>query len=338
VKYHYLFVAEYKSKGRTERSMGSVFSFTTTKFPEPVRDMEIRWNKADGSFTAKWKSKDKVALYSSPIKVNMYGRMIRIDDLNAWMKEIQPLESYENGMKFLLPDGAVQYIYPMVPAGKVAVRGKDIMVANLKPFRDVEKRMSGNDCDVTMSWPNGADSAVFAIKESSIASGPDDMEAERITITRDAYNKDKMVRIPMGSSKKRVVTLYAVYDVSGEKMTSRGMSFDIYSGICNKVRYTMTVESSSRGESKVILSIDTDRSVIEVPPVMAVAVKEGIPLKIWDGESIWSSNKPIPLNAGKVVIVFTVKDKVDITKVRLFFVKDEDYNILRFIHPLYKEK
>ena len=338
VKYHYLFVAEYKNKGRTERSMGSAFSFTTTKFPEPVRDMEIRWNRADGSFTAKWKSKEKVVLYSSPRKVNMYGRMVKIEDLNAWMKEIQPLELYENGMRFLLPDGAVQYIYPMVPAGKVAVRGKDIMVANLKPFRDVEKRMSGNDCDITMTWPNGADSAVFAIKESSIASGPDDMEAERITITRDAYNKDKMVRIPMGSSKKRVVTLYAVYDVSGEKMTSRGMSFDIYSGACNKVRYTMAVEGSSRAESKIILSIDTDRSVNELPQVTAVAVKEGIPLKIWDGESIWSSNKPIPLNAGKAAVVFNVKDKVDITKVRLFFVKDEDYNILRFIHPLYKEK
>jgi len=337
VKYHYLFVAEYKSKGRTERSMGNAFSFATTKFPEPVRDMEIRWNKADGSFTAKWKSKEKVVLYSSPRKVNMYGRMVKIEDLNAWMKEIQPLESYENGMRFLLPDGAVQYIYPMVPAGKVAVRGKDIMVANLKPFRDVEKRMSGNDCDVTMTWPNGADSAVLAIKESSVASGPDDMEAERITITRDAYNKDKMVRIPMGNSKKRVVTLYAVYDVSGEKMTSRGMSFDIYSGACNKVRYTMAVEGSSKGESKIILSIDTDRSVSELPPVTAVAVKEGIPLKIWDGESIWSSNKPIPLNAGKAVVVFTVKDKVSIARVRLFFVRDEDYNILRFIHPLYKE-
>ena len=338
VKYHYLFVAEYKNKGRTERSMGSAFSFTTTKFPEPVRDMEIRWNKADGSFTAKWKSKEKVVLFSSPRKVNMFGRMVKLDDINAWMKEIPPLETYENGMKFFLPDGAVQYIYPMIPAGKVAVRGKDIMVANLKPFRDVEKRMSGNDCDVTMTWPNGADSAILAVKDSAAASGPDDLDAERITITRDAYNKDKMVRIPMGNSKKRIVTLYAVYDVSGERMTSRGMSFDIYSGVCSKVRYTMAVEGSSRTESKIILSIETDRGVSELPPVTAVAVKEGIPLKIWDGESVWSSNRPIPINNGKSTVMFIAKDKVDISKVRLFFVKEEDYNVYRFIHPLYKEK
>ena len=338
VKYHYLFVAEYRNKGRTERSMGSAFSFATTKFPEPVRDMEIRWNKADGSFTARWKSKEKISLYSSPRKVNMYGRMVKLEDLNAWMKEIQPLELYENGMRFLLPDGAVQYIYPMILAGKVAVRGKDIMVANLKPFRDVEKRMSGNDCDVTMTWPNSAESAIFAIKESAAASGPDDLDAERITITREAYAKDKMVRIPMGNSKKRVVTLYAVYDVSGERMTSRGMSFDIYSGVCSKVRYAMAIEGSSRTETKIILSIETDRGVVELPPMMAVAVKEGIPLKLWDGESIWSSNRPIPISNGKAAIMFTVGDKVDISKVRLFFVKEEDYNVFRFIHPLYKER
>jgi hypothetical protein len=338
VKYHYLFVAEYKNKGRTERSMGNAFSFTTTKFPEPVRDMEIRWNKADGSFTAKWKTKEKVVLYSSPRKVNMYGRMVKMEDLNSWMKEIQPMEMYENGMRFFLQDGAVQYIYPMIPAGKVAVRGKDSMVANLKPFRDVEKRMSGNDCDVTMTWPNGAESAIFVIKDSAVAAGPDDLDAERVTITRDAYNKDKMVRIPMGNSKKRIVTLYAVYDVSGDRMTSRGMSFDIYSGASSKVRYTMAVEGSSRTETKIILSIDTEHGVKELPAVAAVAVKEGIPLKIGDGESIWSSNKPIPINLGKAAVVFTVKDRVDISKVRLFFVKEEDYNLFRFIHPLYKEK
>jgi predicted RNA-binding Zn-ribbon protein involved in translation (DUF1610 family) len=338
LRYHYLFVAEYKNKGRIERSMGNVFSFNTTKFPEPVRDMEIRWNKADGSFTAKWKSKEKVVLYSSPRKVNMYGRMVKIDDLNAWMKELQPLETYENGMRFLLPDGAVQYIYPMIPAGKVAVRGKDILVANLKPFRDVEKRMSGNDCDITMTWPTGAESAVLVIKESAPASGPDDLDAERVTITRDAYNKDRMVRIPMGSSKKRVVTIYAVYDVTGERMTSRGMSLDIYSGASSKVRYTFAIDSSSKTDTKVLLSISADQNVKELPPVAAVMVKEGIPLKIWDGESIWSSNRPVPISAGKAVITFTMKDKVDLSKVRLFFVNEEDYNMYRFIHPLYKEK
>jgi len=338
VKYHYLFVAEYKNKGRVERSMGSDFSFMTTKIPEPVKDMEIRWNKSDGSFTAKWNSKENVVLYSSPRKVNMFGKMVKLEDLNAWMTEILPLETYLDGMKFFLPDGAVQYIYPMIPAGKMAVRGKDILVANFKPFRDVEKRISGSDCDLTMTWPNGVESAIIVVKESSAASGPDDLNAERITITREAYNRDKMVRIPMGNFKKRVITLYAVYDVTGEKMTSRGMSIDVYSGMCNKVRYSMSEDSVSRNESKIMLSLETETSIRELPSMVAIAVKEGIPLNIWDGEAEWASNRPVPLNGGRTVIVFQTKNKIDLSKTRLFFVDGESYNLFKFIHPIYKER
>lgn len=338
VQYHYLFVAEYMNKGRTERSLGTAFSYTTTKFPEPVRDIEIKWNRNDGSFTAKWGSREKVVLYSSPRKVNMFGRMAKIDDLNAWMKVIEPLEVYDNGMKFMLPDGVVQYVYPMIPAGKMAVRGKDIMVANLKPFRDVEKRMNGSECDITMTWPDGAESAILVIKESAAATGPDDLDAERLTMTREAYNRDKMIRIPMGSSKKRVVTLYAVYDVSGEKTASRGMTMDLYSGAYSKVEYKMQAENKTKTDTAVLVSVDTGSNIAELPPIAAVAVKEGIPLKIWDGETIWSSDKPIPLTEGKASFRFNIKGPTDLSKIRLFFMNDEDCNLFRFIHPLYREK
>ncbi|MDR0887682.1 MAG: zinc ribbon domain-containing protein [Candidatus Methanoplasma sp.] len=335
--YHYLFVAEYRNKGKVGRSMGTDRTFTTTKLPEPVKDMEIRWNRSDGSFTAKWKNKDKVVLYSSPTKVKLTGRTVKIEDLNAWMHEIQPNEVYADGVKFSLPDGTVQFIYPMIPAGKVAVRGKDILVANLKPFRDVEKRISGSDCDITMTWPTGAESAILAVMESAPAAGPDDLHAERLTVTREAYNTDKKVRVPMGNSKKRIITMYAVYDVTGEKMTSRGICFDVYSGSCTKVSYRMKIEKS-RAESKVDLSIETSAYVKELPAMSAVLVKEGIPLKRHDGESIWSSGRPVPLSGGKVVISFTSKHNVDLPKVRVFFDNDEDYNTFRFIHPIYRER
>ncbi|MCL2145917.1 MAG: hypothetical protein FWH45_01900, partial [Methanomassiliicoccaceae archaeon] len=113
---------------------------------------------------------------------------------------------------------------------------------------------------------------------------------------------------------------------------------DIFSGAYTKVRYSLAAEGISRTDTKMILSIDTDPSVKELPPVSAVAVKEGIPLKIWEGETMWSSNRPVPIVSGRNVTVFTVKDRIDISKVRLFFVNEEDYNLFRFIHPLYKEK
>lgn len=335
VKYNYLFVAEYQNKNRTERSMGNAFSCTTIKFPDPVRDMVIRWNKEDGTFTASWKSKENVVLYSSPKKVTMYGRMIPIQDLNSWMEEIQPLETYEDGMRFSLKDGAVQYIYPMIPAGKVAVRGKDVMIANLRPFRDVEGKMSGGDCDITMDWPVDAESAVIAIKDNATVTDPNDITAEKITVSREAYDRDRMIRIPMGNSKKKVMTLFAQYTINGERMYSRGMSIDIFSGNYSKVKYTMELDRSMRGSSKANVSLETEPGIRMLPPMCAISVSEGIPLKIWDGENIWTCRTPIALSNGRATISFTAPPKLDLSKVRLFFLDEEDYHSFRFIHPLY---
>lgn len=336
VKYHYLFVAEYENKGKIERSMGADYSCITIKYPEPPK-IEIMWNKSDGSYTAKWKTKENVVLYSSSKRVNMLGRMVKMSDVTSWMKEIRPIDTYKDGMKFTLPDGVTQYIYPMIAAGKMAVRGKEVMVANLKPFRDVSYTISGNDCDLCMNWPTDAESAIIAIKDNTAASGPEDIGAEKITITREAYKSDKLVRIPLGNSKKRVVTLFAIYEVEGNRMASRGISIDIYSGICTKVRYGLTASKISKDETQVTVAIDTDPSIRAMPPAIAVHVKEGLPLKKWDGEAVWNSGRAIPLSAGRASFSFIVRGDSDLRKVRLFFVNDEDYNLFRFIHPIFRE-
>lgn len=332
VTYHYLFVAEYPTKGGTERSLGTDFSCTTIKCPEPVRDMEIKWNKSDGSFTAKWKTKEPVYLYSSPKNLKLAGRTSNLEDLDRWMKKLVPLETYDNGARFNLPDGAAQYIYPVIPMGKMGVRGKEVLVANLRPFRDVERRISGNDCDICMTWPADAESAQVVIKDDAPATSVDDITAERITITREAYDKDKRIRISMGHSNKRVVTIYAAYDVAGKKMYSRGINMDIYSGACNKVHYDITME-----RIKAVITIDTDSTMRKLPPMKAVCVKEGIPLRIWDGEAVWTSQTDLPLAAGRTTISFPVKPKTDPKRIRLFFVDENDYNLFRFIHPIFKD-
>jgi hypothetical protein len=335
VKYFYLFVAEYTVKKRTERSPGTVFSGTTVRIPDPVRNMDIRWNKKDGTYTARWENKDEVLLFSSPKRVKMYGKMVPLADVNSWMTQIHSLSSDDKSMTFSLPDGAVQYIYPMVPFGKMAVRGKEMMVANLKPFRDVEVAMSGDYCVLTMNWPTAAESAVIAVMDDGTPSGHDDPAAEKIRVAREAYNADKQVRIPMKNSKKRTVGIYAVYDVEGDKIPSRGLVIDVYSGRSSKVRYRISKERETKGETLISVDFITEAGITSIPPVMAVSVQEGIPLKRWDGECIWRSVEPVRMSNGMVTVSMTVKRHVDLERVRLFFEKDDDYNLFKFIHPLY---
>ena len=334
--YYYLFVAEYESPdGRVNRSSGLVFSGTTAVFPDPVRDMKVSWNKADGTFTAEWTGDENVVLYSSPKSIRMHGLLIKLGDVDSWMTKIEPIEKRKGRIRFSLPDGAVQYIYPMIPVGRYAVRGLEVLVADLKPFRDMNWDIMGSDCILTMSWPQGAESAVLVITDSgNPAGGPNDLDGERMTVSAEAYSKERMIRLPMGSRPRRTVTIFAVYDAEGKKITSRGMTFEIVAGTCRTLRYS--AESGRSKDSNIRVTIESESDVEFIPPVIAVCREEGIPLRRNDGEVIWRSEVPIRLSRGRIAFRIEARPGDDVRHMRLFFEKDEDYSSFRFVHPLYR--
>lgn len=329
-KYYYLFVAEYESRNRVERSQGVMFSETTVDAPKPVKDMKIKWNKSDGTFTATWSSPDHVVLYTTPKKITIPGNMVRMDDVNSWMTEIKPIMEYTDGIRFSLPDGSVQYIYPIIPSGKVGIKGTELFVANVKPFRDVEKVLSNKDCVITMAWPEDAVEAKLVISNSGTKS-LDDMDAEIKTVRREEYMEEKQIRIPMGRSPKKFINIFAIYRIGEQMIPSRGIAIDVYSAESRKVRYTVRQERSGMR-----LEFSADPDVTEIPAVMAVQVAVGIPLKRTDGEVVWRSGGPVPLTQGKGSLTVQCRNLQDIERMRLFFENDADYNMFRFIHPLYR--
>ena len=255
--------------------------------------------------------------------------MVKMDDIVSWMKPIEPIMEYSDGMRFSLPDGSVQYIYPIIPRGKVGIKGTEMLVANLKPFRDVEKTISNKDCIITMAWPDDAVEAKLVISNGE-ARGLDDIDAEIKTVRREEYMDEKQIRIPMGHSAKKCINIFALYKVNDEMIASRGIVVDVYSAECRKVRYTVKAE---RGGMRMEFSTDPD--VTEIPPIIAVQVAVGIPLKRSDGEVIWRSHNPVAIVQGKGSLTVQCKNLEDISRMRLFFENDADYNLFRFIHPLY---
>ncbi len=337
VKYFYLFVAEYDIKGHVTRSQGSVFSGTAIRVPDPVKNLAIRWNKTDGTYTAMWdSSKEDVKLYVSPKRLKIYGKTMKIEDVKAWMEEIQPLSVDDNAMTFSLPEGFVQFIYPVIPMGKMVVKGKELMVANLRPFRDVETKISGDYCNINMNWPPNVSSATIVVKNSGAPTGVDDPDAEKIHVTPEAYNKEKQIRIPMQNSNKRTVGIYAIYDIEGEQIASRGLVLDVFSGKSTKVRYNMKLERGDKYSSILKINIETNETVRGLPPISAIMVQSGIPLKRSDGEAIWRSVNPVSLNEGRMTITTKVPKDIDLSRVRLFMDNKNDYFIYKFIHPIYK--
>ncbi len=332
LKYHYLFVAEYETRNKVERSEGIIFSEAPLDAPKPIRDMGIQWNKNDGTYTARWKSKNPVKLFCSEKKYAIAGNMVKMEDIKAWMTEIKTIQDYDDGAKFSLPDGTVQYIYPIIPLGTMGIKGTEVMVANLKPFRDVEKTVTNKDCILTMNWPDNAIAAKIVVS-TSVVKDYNDPTAEIITVSRDEYNDDKLIRIPMGKSPKKCINIFATYNINNDILYSRGIVIDVYSAECKKIRYTL---DASKKEA--VLDMSTETTVTNIPPLAIVRVAEGIPLRKEDGEVLWSAKASIPFTSGRSTLRITLGGHTDVEHMRAFFVNEEDYNLYRFIHPLYNRR
>lgn len=326
-EYAYLFVAEYNMHGRVERSNGVVMTGTPINTPAPVKDMKIRWNKEDGTFTAIWSTEERVVLFASNKRIQLSGTLIKMSDLESWMKPIQPLQLYNKGIKFSIPDGSVVYLYPIIPIGNMGVRGYDYMLGNLRPFRDVEKIVSNRDCILTMIWPPDAIAAKLVMSDTGFK-GENDSTAETLFVRREEYQRDKQIRIPMGRSDKKFINLYAMYDVDGKNLPSHGIGLEVYSGSCKKVHYAINKTTSS-------VDITADPDVTSLPPIVAIKASAGIPLKRTDGEAIWNSGGPVRLAKGLASVPIPAKWLSDPSSVRIFFVDDGHYNMYRFVHPLY---
>ncbi|MBR2093291.1 MAG: hypothetical protein IJ904_04510 [Candidatus Methanomethylophilaceae archaeon] len=309
-----------------------MYNAPLVKLPDPVTDLSIQRNRSDGTFTAKWTSNYNVKLYRTPKKINFKGRTSKMEDLRSVMEEIVPIAEYTDKIRFSMDDGAVWYIYPVIAYGKTAVRGEPVCTTNLEPFRDIERTMVNKDCIITMTWPQGAIEAEFRISNSEIKNA-DDPGLERRTIRRKDYYEERQVVIPMGDSVRKFIHIYAKYKIEDDIMASRPVIISAYSVECRKVRYT-----ASRDKKTMTFKLSADPSVGEIPAIMAVQSSERIPLRSGDGEVVWRSEGPVVFENGSATQSFECGPQTDMERIRLFFVEEADYNLFKFIHPIYRRR
>ncbi len=309
-----------------------MYNAPSIKLPESVEDLRAYRNRSDGTYTARWTSNCNVSLYQTSKKINFTGETMKIDDLKSMMEEIVPIETYTDGMRFSMKDGAVWYVYPVIQVGKTAIRGSAACVMNLEPFRDIEKTVVNKKCIITMTWPPGAIEAEFKVSNSEIKNA-DDPGLERRTVRRKDYDEERQVVIPMGDSIRKFIHIYAKYRVEDEIMYSRPIIISAYSVECKKVRYT-----ASRDKKTMTFKLSADPSVTDIPSIMAVQSSERIPLRSGDGEVVWRSEGPIMFENGSATASFQCGPQTDMERIRLFFVEEADYNLFKFIHPIYRRR
>ncbi|MBO4502745.1 MAG: zinc ribbon domain-containing protein [Candidatus Methanomethylophilus sp.] len=335
--YTYLFVSEYDINGTTERSCGSIFSATTAALPQPISDLEVRWDRKQGNYIATWTGPANATLYYSGRKLDVGVNHMSVRDISAAMTRIEPLDTDDEAYRFDLPESTVIYVYPTITSGSTAVIGKEFVIANLRPFSNLSKSVEGSTCRLSMAWPDDAEFAVLEIDGKDSRGGD---RHEEIEVNRDDYMNEGFVEIPLGGASNTSVTVCAVYMIEGEPRKSIGLTTQIYSGEYCRVTYVVDTESvkGDRKKTRVVIYFTCpDESAL--PRCVMVRSEEGIPLREKDGTVVWESDDPIILSNGRAECFFvTDKDDLDLSRMRLFFPDKRNYNKFRFVHPIYNRR
>ncbi|MCQ2079807.1 MAG: zinc ribbon domain-containing protein [archaeon] len=334
--YHYLFVAEYEQNGNISRSYGTTFTGITASLPQPINDLSVRWDRRSNSYVAKWTGpQEDVELYYSTVRDAVPGENVSIKDLSVRMTRIEPLGSEDGTFRFHLPEATVIYICPAITVGNSTIRGRECVIANLRPFRNLTREIEGDECRLTMEWPVDAEYARATIRGRNPDGEPTLSMKE---IGRAEYEEQGGFRFPLNGTYNTTVNIHAVYEIEGEKRESIGLCTEIFSGTYSKVRYTVDTEGvkGDRKKTRVVVSFDCADETV-VPRCIMVMSEEGIPLRQKDGEVIWESDDPVVLTDGKAECGFVIpKDEASVRNMRLFFPNRNDYNKYRFVHPVYR--
>lgn len=327
--YYYQFFAEYFVDGRIELSDKNVQSASSMELPPPVTDLKVNRNR-NGTYTARWTSSMEAKLYRSERKLKFNSRVMMMDDVRSLMKEVEPVDNYSDGISFSMDGGAIWYLFPIIQVGKTAVRGDEVCVINLEPFKNIERTVKDGDCIITMDWPQSALGAELRISDVNVADSEDPRLMVR-SVSRKEYEDKRQIVVPMGKSTTKFVYIFAKYKYEDEIRLSHPTMISAFSASCRKVRY-----SASRDRKSISFRIQTDPGVDSIPEIMAVQSDGRFPLRSGDGKTVWKSGGAVSLSGGTATVSFAAEPQMEVEKMRLFFCEESNYNIFKFIHPLYR--
>ncbi|MCQ2070676.1 MAG: zinc ribbon domain-containing protein [archaeon] len=330
--YYYLFVTEYNVCGEIKRSNGVIREVTVPRLPDPVDDLELEWNRDDGTYTVRWDMDGDVELYASPEKHALKNVVMRLRDVQDI---VVPIEGRwgDKCCTFDPPFVGSMYLYPLTVFRDRAVVGKEYVIKVLEPVHGLVKNVEGDMCSLAFEWPNAAIGVKAVI------------DGKEKRVYRDEYNREGCLRFRLGRNLGTSVELRMIYEKdlgqSSEGLSTEEredysvpVSLTVYHNNYSTVQYSISAGRMSNDKRSYSVKVNLRSSAPTIPKVLVVYSDEKYPLKRFDGELVHESEDPLVFTDNLCEFSFTMtRDNIDLNRMKLFFEDAEAYNYLRFVHP-----
>ena len=221
---YYIFVTEYLIDGKVERSDFKVVH--AVKNHHAVAKISISKDDKDGTYRATWAAGEDIALYYMSTPMLNKDCILGMSDVSRWMDPVEVIETYPDGVRFNIPDDPVEYIYPITKAGKLVMVGEEVLVTNLDPFRGIKYSVQGNDCIITIPWPEDVISARLVVSGDCVKS-MGDASAVTYDVEREKQSCYCRTKVDMGQRSRLFINAYAIYTIDGKELSSEGVVFEV---------------------------------------------------------------------------------------------------------------
>ncbi|MDE7340640.1 MAG: zinc ribbon domain-containing protein [Lachnospiraceae bacterium] len=280
--YYYTIYAIYQTVNGFVPSSGITVKATPALPPEKVVNRELI--KKGNSYIFTWEP-----VHIGHVEVMMSrqepavssGTMISLEEIKH-MFEVLPVEAKAaSSIQFHVPEEGVFYICPISVVNQMGVIGDCQRISNVADFSGMQQpRISGNTIYLSFDWTCQAREAAILYKIGEYPSGPEDSMASRIVISKEAYEKEKIISIHDITKNDYYFTVYAAY---GDGIYSSGISTFYLNGEQGTIYYEIEVEKTLFQKIKgikVMISCEN----IDAIPKMILYKKAGVqPVDKGDG-------------------------------------------------------
>ncbi|MDO5567073.1 MAG: hypothetical protein Q4G59_10495, partial [Planctomycetia bacterium] len=153
----------------------------------------------------------------------------------------------------------------------IAVYGNSVEIAMVSEVSNIYVETAGSDLQLTWTWPDGIDDVVILVRRDKPATGPDDRNGTKITLSRKQYDS-KRAFICANSYKNCYFTIYSF--ISRNAAYSNGVT--LFAGKL-RFRYDMKITKKAFSRTKQAMLMFTTEGKDSYLPALVVRKDIGHP-------------------------------------------------------------
>ena len=320
--YYYAIYAVYQTARGTMHSSGIVMRGMPAQPPEKASNCCLTKNGDTYSFSWNPVKKGKVeVLITNKEPSLMSGTVVSLAEIKRLFTQISVESKTTTSIQFKLTGEGVYYICPVTLINQMGVIGDYQRISSVADFTNLlTPRLSGNTVYLQFDWSCQAEAAVVLYKIDGYPNGPHDNFANKVVVTKMAYEKEKVIAIHDITLDEYYFTIYASY---GNDVYSSGVSTTYNNGTLGLISYKIDIKRSLLRKIKGI-KVHVEAENLNVIPKMVLYKKVGVqPVNKGDGILVGTIES---VSQKKYEISFPDTAINDRTKYQLFLDNDELYS------------